>query len=178
MDLLNLRKQLRKTSGRVELVNEDGSDNGANFYIYEGQKHLDRLNETQKSWASTYKFIESGYSSTTFPYCRAIKEVWLSTIADGRWQADKKDLQDLKAEYLSGLPSSRTEGTPLYYSPGISRYVPEDETFDDFEAFVGFVDTPAGNAYEYNAILLNCPVNVKTMVEVVGLFYGNRTLVG
>lgn len=171
MNLLQIRTKFRELSGRFDLVNSDYSDNGADFFINEGRKFLDRLDETQKSWASAFKFLEIGNFSTSFPFCRAIKEVWISTVADGRWQLEKKSLQDLIEGYLTGLPSSRENGTPLYYSPAITRYIPENATVQDIESFVGFVDIPSGTASEYNTIILNVPVEVKSAVEIKGLFY-------
>ena len=171
MNLLQMRTKFRSLSGRFDLVNEDFSDNGADFFINEGRKFLDRLDETQKSWASVYRFIEINGSSAVFPYCRAIKEVWVANASDGRWQLEKKNLQDLIEGYLTGLPSSRTSGDPLYYSPCITRYIPEDADVTDLEAFIGYVENPTGNAHEYNAILLNAPTNEKLMADIRGLFY-------
>ncbi len=170
MNLLQLRTKFRDLSGQFDLVNADYSDNGADFFINEGRKFLDRLNETQKSWGVCYRFMEIGHFSVTFPHCRAIKEVWVATV-EGRWQLEKYKLQDLMSEYLAGLPSSRNTGTPLYYSPCITRYIPEDATVVDMEAFVGFVEVPSGNAYEYNSIIVNIPTESKLMVQIHGLFY-------
>jgi len=170
MNLLQLRAKLRELSGRFDLVNDDFSDNGADFYIYEGQRYLDRMHEVQKSWASCFRFVEVGGFAIQFPYCRAIKEVWaMSTSA--RWQLEKKDLQDLITGYLTNLPSERNLGEPLYYSPGITRYIPENVSTEDFESFVGWLDIPSGNAHEYNTVLLNVPVEEKLAIEVKGLFY-------
>jgi len=176
MNLLQLRTKLRELSGRFDLVNDDFSDNGADFFIYEGQKFLDRLDETQKSWASCFRFIEIGGFSIQFPFCRAIKEAWAMTSIE-RWQLERKSLQELIEDYLTGLPSSRDTGTPLYYSPGITRYIPEDAPANTFEAFVGFVDIPAGGAHEYNTILLNIPTDEKLSIEVKGLFYTRQLVV-
>ena len=177
MNLLQLRTKLRELSGRFDLVNSDYSDNGADFFIYEGQKHLDRLNETQKSWASCFRFIDVGRFSASVPYCRAIKEVWAAsttaTVLTGvaRWQLEKKNFQDLIYDYMSGLPSTRESGTPLYYSPIITRYIPEDVEIVDFESYIGWVDIPAGPSHEYNSIMINVPTDVKIVVEIKGLFY-------
>lgn len=174
MNLLQLRTKLIQLSGRFDLAIDpaggDYTDNGADFFIYEGQKHLDRMNETQKSWASKFCFIETNRFSATFPYCRAIKEVWAATTSE-RWQLDKMDYADLITEYMTELPSERESGTPLYYSPIITRYIPEDATADIFEAFVGWVDIPSGNAHEYNGIVINVPTDEKLLVEVKGFFY-------
>ena len=172
MNLLQLRTKLIQLSGRFDLVVDttDYADNGADFFIYEGQKHLDRLNETQKSWASCFRFVEAGKFSATFPYCRAIKEVWAASTTK-RWQLEKKDLQDLITNYMSSLPSDRDNGTVLYYSPGITRYIPEEITADTFESYIGWVDIPSGSSHEYNSILLNVPTDEKIVLDIKGLFY-------
>lgn len=170
MNLLQMRTKFVELSGRSDLVNDDFTDNGADFFINEGRKFLDRLDETQKSWGSCFRFLETGQFSVSFPYCRAIKEIWVATSVE-RWQLTKMNLQDLMYEYLSGLPSSREVGSPLYYSPCITRYIPESSTVVDLEAFLGFVEIPSGNAHEYNSILLSVPTSEKLMVDIRGLFY-------
>jgi len=171
MNLIQLRTKFREISGRFDLVSDAPyTDTGADFFINEGRKYLDRLNETQKSWGSCFRFLEPNHWTVSFPYCRAIKEVWVATSTE-RWQLEKKRLQDMIEGYLTGLPSSRTSGTPLYYSPCISRYIPENATAADLEAFIGFVDIPSGNAHEFNAILVNVPTSEKLTVIINGLFY-------
>jgi len=170
MNLLNLRTKFREISGRFDLVNEDNSDNGADFFINEGRKFLDRLDETSKSWGSAFVSVDTGLWYASFPYCRAIKEAWASTIS-AKWQLEKKTLQDLVEGYLYGLPSTRTTGIPLYFSPCITRYIPEDITADDFKAFIGYVDIPSGSSHEYNTILLNVPASEDIVVTINGLFY-------
>jgi hypothetical protein len=81
------------------------------------------------------------------------------------------DLNDLINDYLLGNPASRTSGTPLYYSPTITRYIPQDALPIDFEAFLGFTEVPAGPVNDFNTILLNVPTSTKLMVEVKGLYY-------
>ncbi len=175
MNLLQIRQKFRELSGRFDLVNEDYSDNGADFFINEGRKFLDRLNETQKSWASCFRFIEIGYQSATFPYCRAIKEVWVMT-STSRWQLEKVSLQELISEYLAEMPTARSTGTPIYYSPTLTRFIPENPSSITFESFIGWVDIPSGNVHNYNAILLDVPVSERMAVEVKGLYYSAELL--
>lgn len=172
MNLLQTRQQFRTVSGRHDLVNEDGSDNGANFYINAGQRHLDRLDTIQKSFGICYRFCEAGFWSVRFPYCRAVKEVWAATT-NAKWQLEKKNLADLIAGYFTKLPSGIDRGSPLYYAPTITRAVPE--TFktaaDMFEAFSGYVDVISADHFAYNCILMAPPVDEKVLIEVKGLFY-------
>ena len=175
MNLEQMRHLFRSISGRHDLVDDDAGKM-ADFYINEGSKFLDRLDETPKSWASRFEIISAGAWYVQFPYCRAVKEVWLVT-ADGRWQLEKKNLQDLLSEYLSALPTSWTNGTPLYYSPTITRYIPETlgvPTLATFAAYLDIISPMAG--YGSNAVLFNVPVDKDTMVDVRGLFY-SRPLV-
>jgi hypothetical protein len=175
MNLLQIRTKFRELSGRFDLVNDDFSDNGADFFINEGSKFLDRLDENQKSWASCFRFLEIGLFSVQFPYCRAIKEVWAGSTT-GRWQVKKINLQDLLSEYLTGLPNSRSNGLPLYYSPCITRYIPENATVLDIESFIGWVEVPSGNHHEYNAILFNVPTSEKLTIDIRGLFYSQKLI--
>jgi len=170
MNLLQLRAKFLDISGRVDLVNDDGTDNGADFYINEGRKYLDRLDEHQKSWASQFRFIEIGRYSASVKHCRAIKEVWIATTSE-RWQLEKKNIQDIISEYMTTSLSERDTGTPLYYSPTITRYNPNDIIAADFESFIGWIDIPSGGANEFNTILLNVPISERMVVEVKGLFY-------
>jgi len=172
MNLLQLRTQFREVSGRFDLVNADFTDNGADFYINEGRKFLDRLDETQKSWGVAYKFLNIDGFAVHFQDCRAIKEVWAASLT-ARWQLEKKSLQDLIAGYMTALPSGMTSGIPLYYSPAITRHIPEDVTAEDFESFCGYVDISAGHAYGYNSILIMGPTDEKLSIEVKGLFYSH-----
>ena len=170
MNLLQIRTKFRELSGRFDLVSDIFADTGADFFINEGRKYLDRLDETQKSWGTCFRFLDIGKYSVQFPYCRAIKEVWAATTL-GRWQLEKKNIQDLINGYLLGSPSLRSTGEPLYYSPCITRAIPENQPISSFESFLGWVDIPSGNAHEYNAILVSVPASEKLTILINGLFY-------
>lgn len=168
MDLLAFRKMFSDLSGRFDLVNDDYSDNGVDIFIFEGQKFLDRLDETQKSWAVKFCPLALSELYVTFPYCRALKEVWAASPTKGRWQLEKKDLQDLMDGYLMTLPAEMNTGIPLHYSPCITRSVPASVTPASFEEFMGYVGV-AGN--DYNAILVNVPTSEAITLILNGLFY-------
>jgi hypothetical protein len=170
MNFLQMRLKFRELSGRFDLVDPAGADLGAGFFLNEGRKFLDRLDETQKSWGTAFRILDIGNYSVQVPYCRAIKEVWI-TSATAKRQLEKKGIQDLISGYLSGDLADRAIGIPQYYSPCITRIVPENQPINSFEAFLGMVDIPAGNAYEFNSILVNAPTDQKLAVMVNGLFY-------
>lgn len=168
MNLLQMRIKFRDLSGRYDLVNDDYSDNGADFFINEGRKFLDRLDETQKSWGIRLCPLAINASYVTFPYCRAIKELWAASPTVGRWQLKKKNLQDLMDGYLMTLPAEMESGVPLYYSPCITRYSPTNPVPASFETLMGYVEVANSN---YNAILINVPSSEGITLIIKGLFY-------
>lgn len=170
MNLIEIREKFRDLSGRHDLVNGDFSDNGVDFFVNEGSKWLDRTIETTKSWASYMSVLAIDSWYVTFPNARAVKEVWVSTD-EGRWQLEKRNLQDLIAAYFSEIPAEITSGTPLYYSPTLTRYIPEDITPAELATFAAFIGVIPSVTHEYNAVIISTPVDRSTLVEIKGLFY-------
>ncbi len=173
MNLLEIRQQFRTLSGRNDLVTAAGVDNGADFFINAGMKWLDIQGfQTKKSVGRVFRIAAIGDFAVTFPYCRAIKEVWAATTADGRWQLYKKDVQDFRETYYN-VPSAITNGIVTHYTPAYLRAVPKTEStlLSDFDAIVGYADVMAGENYEFNGIIFMPPPSVETMIEVWGKFY-------
>ena len=168
MDLIHIRELFKKLSGRHDLVNDDYSDSGVDFFINEGRKYLDRMDETQKTWATRFAPLALGEISVTFPYCRAIKEVWATSATDGRWQMEKKDLQDLMNGYLLTLPAEMGTGVPVHYAPAITRSVPMGVTPASHEESLGYIQVSNS---DYNALLLNVPTSAALTLIIHGLFY-------
>ena len=173
MNLLELRKLFRQLSGRFDLVNEDGSDNGANFFINEGRKFLDRLDETKDSESTHFATIPLGHFSLSFPYCRAVRNIWVATTS-ARWFLKRKHLKDLIATYLTTLPSSLSVGTPLYWAPCVTRLPTNELTVANVDAIVGYMDVPSGSTPDFNAIILDVPTEQSLTVGITGLFYSNE----
>lgn len=175
MNLVEIRQKFRDLSGRYDLVNDDFSDNGVDFYVNQGSRWLDRTVETTKSWASYMHVLAAGEWNLQFQQARAIKEVWISTV-EGKWQLKKMRLQDLIASFFTANPTEWTNGTPVYYAPILTRTIPETLTPADIAAFSAFIGLITSTGYDYNAIILSAPVDQDTLVEVIGLFY-SQTLV-
>lgn len=174
MTLKEVRVQFKKISGRYDLVDDAGNDQGADFYINAGSRFLDRLDETQKSPAVAYKNLAIGTRYVKFPYCRAIKEVWISDATNGRWQLTKKTLADLTANYLADVAANRDNGTPLYYSPQIMRHIPESTAVLSLEALTDFVDTQGlATNLGYNGILIAPAPELTSYLEIRGLYYSS-----
>jgi hypothetical protein len=172
MNLLDIRKHFRTLSGRYDLVDDDVSGT-VNFLINEGCRYLDRITEHQKTWGSHFVSLATNAFSVSIPYCRAIKEVWISSTTE-RWQLEKMNLQDLIAGYLSSAPDS---GAPLYYSPVITRKIPEDADLTAFASYMTYLDTRVNLDHDHNGIVVLPPTNMTLLIEVRGFFYSKELVV-
>ena len=174
MNLREIRRLFRDVSGRYDLVNDDLSDNGSDLYIRAGSKSLDRKSMTFKSSAERILDLTAGDWLVQFEYARAVQEVWIAT-SEGRWQLEKaQSLAKLLSDYYSDTPAEISTGSPRYYSPFLSRNIPEDITAAELTAFSTYVATIDPSGYEYNAIILSCPIDVTGVIEIKGLFYSKE----
>ncbi len=170
MNLKEIRTNFRNISGRYDLVKDDLSDNGANFYINEGSKWLDRKVETSKSWG-TYPIIKPvGTWYIRFPFARAVKEVWFTT-SEGKAQLEKTRLQDLMAQFYTSLPSVWSNGTPEYYAPTITRLIPEILTPATLALLDDYIGVISPISHDYNTVVISKPIDREALFEVTGLFY-------
>jgi hypothetical protein len=166
MNFFDIKRRFRELSGRHDLADDD-STNTLDFIINEACKNLDRLTEHQKSPGIHFVQCAVDAYSVSIPYCRSIKEVWVTSTTE-RWQLEKKNLQDLVYSYLTSQPDS---GSPLYYAPTITRRIPEGVDVSAFSAYMTFMDTSTDLDHNHNAILLLPPTSEILLVEVKGLFY-------
>ena len=166
MILSALRTRLGELSGRFDLTVDNTAL--ATFFINEGSKFLDRHSETQKTWASNYSYLAVGGWNVQIPSCRAIKEVWVANTAS-RWQLEKVDIQEMLSNIMPQLASSMTTGNPLYYSPAVTRQVPEAGTLPPGSA--SYMDVLISTGYPYTAAIIAPPPNGQLLVDVRGLYY-------
>ena len=94
MDLLGVRQQFIKLSGRYDLattnVETHDTDNGADYFINAGQRYLDRHFYTLKSIGRRFDAVAADSWYLTFQRCRAIKSVWCNDD-EARWKLTKYD---------------------------------------------------------------------------------------
>jgi len=114
MNLNEIRQQFVVLSGRYDLVNDDDSDNGANFYIKAGQRYLDRLHTYERSTLRIKCPISSGQHRVMTSYVRSIKNAWFYNSDNTRAQLTEKPFEWLQKTYPNwGEVDSET---PLYYA--------------------------------------------------------------
>jgi hypothetical protein len=173
MNLLEIRKKFRDLSGRYDLVNEDGSDRGATFFVNEACRWLDKSVEVEKTYGSYMEILAIGTWYVQLKRCRAIKDIWLIS-STGRAQLEKISIQDMLASYFTELPADMEQGIPSQYSPAIARYFPEDMTAGDITAIGAFTGLITSSGTDYNAILLSCPLEESSLIEIDGFFYSQE----
>lgn len=171
MDLLGIRQQFCKLSGRYDLattsVSEFDTDNGADFFINAGLRFLDRLGYTPKTLGRVFVKVAANSWYTTFQYCRSIQEVWVNNDEE-RYQLVKYREGEL-AYYYNELVSETDTGEPLYYSPACIRVVEGGSDRTDLGEFFNYVKTDDDGTY--NAIMFLPPVDEEYIVEIIGNFY-------
>jgi len=171
MDLVGIREQFVKESGRYDLVSSvtTWADDGADYYIQRGSRHLDRTVTTNFSKAKHYETAAVDEWYKLFQECRAIQEVW---VANDEYRK-KLELRDVTTfrEYYNEPPSSIDSGTPTYYTPALLRTHPLTDTI----YLEKFVDTTVSEAskydYEYNGVMWMPPTDEEVIVEIQGLWY-------
>lgn len=175
MDLVGIREQLVKVSGRYDLVDASNgyADTGMNFYINEAQKSLERKLGITVVEGKIYKDLAIGDYLIKFQDCRAIKEVWLLIAGSKRQRLEKIDESDMREVNYTVPLSSATKGPPTYYYPTNLRRIPETETgLSDSATILEFIDVDSPYDPTYKGIVIYPPSDLAYGLEIDGLFYG------
>jgi len=167
MNLHQIKDSFRTLSGRYDLVDDDETGIVIEL-INSASRYLDRITQHQKAPASHFELAAVDAFHVDIPFCRAIKEVWISSTT-ARWQLEKARLQDLIRDYLAG--ETVDSGAPEYYCPVITRKIPEDADLSTFASYMTYLDTKTDLGYDYDAIVILPPTDSQILVEVRGLFY-------
>lgn len=170
MNLKKLKETFQTLSGRYDLVHDDATDIVRTFFNAAARR-LDRKVENQKSYGSHFAEIAVDGYVVNIPYCRAIKEVWVSTTT-GKWQLEKRPIQDLIDDYLGG--DTVSSGTPLYYAPVITREIPKGADLSSFSGYLNYLDVQADLNDLFNAIIVMGPTDTKLVADVRGYYYAKE----
>lgn len=152
MNLKEIRELFVKHSGRYDLVKDttNWEDNGADFFINEGQRLLDRKADISKSDAIIEKTLKAGQRLLKLDNCRVIEEVFLTKDNDEVVFLKKVNYLDFKEEY---------EGKD---EPG------EPEEYSDTDLRFGRANK--GSA-KYKGILIGPKPSKDYSISVRGKFY-------
>lgn len=188
MNLRQIRIKLQQVTGRYDLVNTDGSDNGMDYYINSAQRFLDLALDNPKTTARYIVPLPAGSFFHIVRGARVIREVWLSN-SDGRFKLEKQSLSKIRADYptlYASAPDSNLSPpifnvgddslniapsvwatTIVQLGPSLSSPLdaPNREFAFDFDGIV------IGDHYAYVGIMLAPAFNAAYTLDVVGDFF-------
>lgn len=176
MDLLEIRKQVIEYSGRFDLVIDTHSyvDNGANYFISEAIRELDRDRfQHHYSEAVRYTTLSAGDYVAPVTRSRVINSVYCGD-GDTFKKLTYCYYDELRTQYVKALGSVES-GTPFYWRPVNLRHSPGPDRVESdlLDAMSGYVDVTSTNFGEYNWLLILPPPDSDITLEVRGLFYSD-----
>ncbi len=178
-DAQSLRLQLRSIVGRRDLIDEDGTDKGIDFYINSGLRYLDQRLPVNFNLGRYLTQVSSGTYTIDIPNVRAIKRVWMFDETGGaRTQLMKKSLSWLRSRFTEDW-SDLTTGTPLYYAPNVHRPAPAQvgSVASDFSGYSDIGDITFGDheaSYRASGILLLPPTDGTYTFNIVCAFHSTN----
>lgn len=164
-NLQTVRDYFIEFTGRADLGTIGGVDTGANKYINEGQRFLDRLTEFRKTENRIFESMSIGDYYLTFSNCRVLKEVWCNDSED-RWRMTKLDFDVFRQEYPD-LVSEIDTGAPSYWTPAKLR----SSNYTDRTSLGTFLDYVADSMENTQGILYGPPNDEAVVLEIYGKFY-------
>lgn len=175
-----LRLQLRSLTGRRDLIDSDGHDNGIDFYINNGLRFLDNQLPVDVCLTRRVYQASSGEYTLSVQDVRSIKRVWCYSEGNDKRLPDlvKRDLGWIRARYGQDWGDLPT-GTPTYYAVNIDRLDPANVSTSTLSSstYSDTSDLRYGNAeqaYRMTGILFMPSTDGTYTFNVVGAFYSPR----
>jgi len=169
MDLLGIRQQFIKFSGRYDLattgIEDFDTDAGANFFINAGMRFLDRRFYHAKTVGRRFDQVAANTWYLTFQNCRSVKEIWCNSDEE-RWQLRRYDYDTIRNSYPD-LVSATNTGEPKFYCPVWIRSIDATD-IAALGAFFNYVKTDDDGTY--NGILWMPPTDDSYVIETIGHF--------
>ncbi len=164
MTLREIRKRFVETSGRYDLWNDDGSDNGADFYIQRGQRHLENLVANGRQDTEHYVTL-TGVSHFCLPDIRIVKDVYAKGVEQKRTKLTRISIAQAR-EYVLGEISNNE--FPQYYCVFNSRGAYGEVVAMPEECFLSATDDVTNNmSYSQVGFLLLPRISPGTVLDVV-----------
>jgi hypothetical protein len=180
MNLLEIRTEFVKISGRYDLVNPSTfADNGADKYITMGQRDLERRLGRGPTAAKFLKDITAGTYLVSFEHCRVIQSVSIAD-ADGKRELLKYTPDRLRAylgkgnegEIYTTPLTTMDRSRPLIYYPINLRRSPDGGTFTgDSATLQSYLDVSNTLVTVLTGIVLLPPADASYVLEIEGVFY-------
>jgi len=162
------------TSGRYDLQDADGNDNGLLEYVNRGQRLLDRKANISQLTARNFSGIKVGDYCVKVTDCRVIESVWLLPLVEGEVRVPlvRTDWETMQTRY--GLTiEAREKGTPTDYALGSFRGNPDPKLslIANLDVFAGFMDVCGDNDWDINGFFFEPIADKSYTLQIVGKFY-------
>jgi len=175
MNLLEIRTQFVKISGRYDLVVDAATftDNGADVFITQGQKSLERRVNVKAAKAKVFDDLDVGTYLISLAGCRAITGVSiLDASSNTPLEKLHPDRIKLDIEAYSTPISNATAGKPLYWYPTNLRRSPDDQDDStDSDTLTSYIDTISVSDPTLTGLVIYPPTDIAYSVQIDGLFY-------
>ena len=168
MNLLQIRELFREVSGRWELVNNDLSDAGADHYINEAIRWLDRRADVNRAWATIPLWVPQGSWVVQFPTARSIRNVRYEHLPV--CIIKPVDMFGYLNRFEGRLPTA----IPSACSILVTAQAEEGtlpKTTENFKEFFSSIEI-SNATDEVNTVIFDAHVpNEDAMISLVGMFY-------
>jgi hypothetical protein len=164
-----IRKMFCERSGRYDLMNTDYTDNGADFFINAGQRHLDRLQNTGKMQAKNIQSVVAGTIQVKVAGLRSVLKVWAGNSTDGLIELKPASLAYLRGLYEKQL-GDVDHGTPEWYAPAIFRPAIDTLSLTGLYDADDLIPSTTGH-YTYSGIIIMPPPDETYYISIYGLYY-------
>jgi len=174
MDLLGVKKEILRITGRYDLVvsRNDLSDAGILNAIHEGQKHLENMYDLPILKGRMYKKLQAGKSRIDTDRFHRIDSVYYRTSSEEKFRPlEKAELPGLLTVYPDFTQSAPDGGRPFYWDFNYDRLTDDSLTVEELEEEGVYVyDSVNENPEEGADSILVRPVpNQEGTVMVLGL---------
>ena len=186
MNLLEIRTEFVKASGRYDLVNlTTWADAGADKFITMGQRDLERRLGRGPVKAKMLIDIDAGDYLISFQNCRVIQSVSVMD-SEGKYEVVKltpPTLRQLSTQWDTGNPwmkpfDDMTQGRPWIYYPTNLRRSPDGGSFSgDSATLLSYLEVSSTEVTNTSGMVILPPADKDYVIEVEGVFY-NSTLSG
>lgn len=168
MNLLEIRTQFVKLSGRYDLADAAFADSGADYYLKAGIKFLDRRVEFDKDVGKFFKQLAIGGYFVEFSNYRTTDSVWFAT-AEGRRELTYLSPSDMQSNYGTMPYGDNAAGAPAYYTMAITRALPDGTAPDVIGNYASEI-VGDGSQVAKQGIIIYPPTDIAGQIEVWGKY--------
>lgn len=173
MNLGTGRAKFKTLTGNYSLVNSDGSDNGADYFLNQGQKWLDDNYYQYKADQVSIHSVDAGDYLILLRYLKYIEPGGVTLVNSSGEISILSEVSIDDINYNFETPSMQGTGEPSYWTYAPIRLAPLQQ--DYIQATVDAVDgtdvIQVGDSTPYVGILLTPTADATYSIQIRARFY-------